>query len=457
MGEERKDAGEAVSGPAQTARKDGEALPGVEARPGVEVLAVQQGRTEARPAALGKAMKRPAVWVVAQITGVALGLADWLSSPWRRVGLLAGLATLGLVFNPPVKAIPPGEVALRTSRLTGDMKLFHEGGAIVVPLIHELRRFSLRDQVYRPGESTLATDRSAYQSLEGLPIGLQVTVRWSLDPERILTAARRLPDDVGGDLVGPTVDGVLHRMVAQKTVREIFTGKRMELAAAVEKEVGERLAPDGVLLKSLAIGSVDLPHEYKQGLEQMLSEELANDRMHVTLELKEKLVRQTELEAQAEAKRSLTEAEARGQQQVIAAKAQAEAMKHVLPFKEKEIQQKRMEAEARGIERTTEAKAAAQARVMEAEAEATARHKLAEADVFKAEQLGRVASEQMARDAEVISKNPLLIQKAFAEKLSEHLQVVVAPPSSSGFFAQSLLNQPVPGQVAARAAQGDGQ
>lgn len=405
---------------------------------------------------LGTSIKTTAVGLAAHATAGTLAVADWLASPWRRVGILVALALVALVLNPPVKAIPPGEVALRTSRLTGDMRLFHEGGALVVPFIHELRPFSLRDQVYRPRRSLSARGEAPFQSAEGLPVGLEVTARWALDPDRILTSARRLPLDVGADLVGPTVDAVLHRGVAKATVREIFASKRLELQDAAEKEVRERLAPEGVLLKTLALGSVDLPPEYKQGLEKMLADELANDRMHLTLELKEKQVRETELEAAAEAARKLKEAEARGQEQVIAAKAQAEAMKHVLPFKQKEIEQRRMEAEARAVQRTTEAKASADSRRIEAAAEAESRLRLAQADVegrrkqaeldvetgrkqaevaaFRAESLGKVRTDELAREAEVITRNPLLVQKAFAEKLSEHLQVVVAQPGETPFL-----------------------
>src|SRR5262249_28064774 len=75
-------------------------------------------------------------------------------------------------------------------------------------------------------------------------------------------------------------------------------------------------------------------------------EELAAERMRYTLELKEKNIKQTQLEAQADKVRRETAAEAAGAEQVIAAKSQAEALKHVLPLKEKEIEEKRLEAEA---------------------------------------------------------------------------------------------------------------
>jgi hypothetical protein len=65
---------------------------------------------------------------------------------------------------------------------------------------------------------------------------------------------------------------------------------------------------------------------------------------------------------------------------------------------------------------------------------------------------GKANSAQLARDSDVIAKNPLLIQKTLADKLSDKIQVVVAPPSTSGFFASRLLGMPAaarPGSAAA--------
>ena len=48
----------------------------------------------------------------------------------------------------------------------------------------------------------------------------------------------------------------------------------------------------------------------------------------------------------------------------------------------------------------------------------------------------------MIRDAcddELIAKNPLMIQKTVADKLSDKIQVIVAPPSAGGFFAGRKL------------------
>ena len=174
----------------------------------------------------------------------------------------------------------------------------------------------------------------------------------------------------------------------------------------------------------------------------MLAAELANEQMKFTLELKEKAVKESELLAEAQKVRRETEAQAAAQEQVIAAQAQAEAMKHILPFKEKQIRQRELEAEAEKAARIGNAQAAAEARRIEAQAEADSRRKLADAEAYRLDQVGKVNSEQMAREGAILAKSPLLIQKTMAEKLSDKVQVIIASPGASGrFLGENLIGR----------------
>jgi regulator of protease activity HflC (stomatin/prohibitin superfamily) len=246
--------------------------------------------------------------------------------------------------------------------------------------------------------------------------------------------ARRLPRDVGKDLIEPVVDGVLYRTLSRFTVKEIFSEKRAEMQRTVESELRDALAKDGVAVRSVFLGNVDLPPQYRQGMEGLLAEELLTQKMKYTLELKEKAVKETELLAEAHKVERQKQAEAEAQAQVIAAKGQAEAMKHVLPFKQKEIKQRRLEAEARKQTRVKDAEADAEARKIESGAEADARRRLADADAYRLDVTGKAHSEQLARESRLIAENPLLIQKALADKLSDKIQVIVASPDSAGAF-----------------------
>jgi regulator of protease activity HflC (stomatin/prohibitin superfamily) len=173
-------------------------------------------------------------------------------------------------------------------------------------------------------------------------------------------------------------------------------------------------------------------------MERLLTEELNADKMRFTLELKDKQVKEAQLVAEAEKVKREKEAEATGNQEIIAAKARAEAMKHILPFKEREIEQRRLEAEASKVARLRTAEAEADARRIEAGGEADSRRRLADAEAYRLEVTGKATSEQMAREGAVVSQNPLLIQKSMADKLSDNIQVIIAPPQA-GFVAAGLL------------------
>ncbi len=360
----------------------------------------------------------------------------------RTVLLVAGLAVASayvLWKNPPLASIEHGEVGVRSNRLTGSTTELHEGSAIVLPGLHRLRTLPLRDQVYRPQGSLHADGESPFQSVEGLSLGVDLSVRYALDPTRVASMASGLPNDLGADIVQPAVNGVIYKVMARYTVREIFSSKRAELQQAIETELKPRLAADGVLLKGVTLGKIDLPEDYRRGMDRLLAEELAAEKMRYTLVLKEKQVEQTALEAQADGVRREKQAEAAAREQIIAAKAQEEAMKHVLPFKQKQIEQRQLEAEAEKQARVKNAEASAQARRIEAQGEADSRQKLADAEAYRLQKVGQANSEQMAREGALITRHPLLIQKTLADKLSDKVQVIIAPPPADGGFIGGAL------------------
>lgn len=347
--------------------------------------------------------------------------------------------------HPPVQTVARGEIGVRSNHLTGAASHFREGSVWVLPGLHDLRRLPMRDQVYRPVQSAKASGDAPFQSVEGLSIGVDLTIRYALDPAQVARIAKTLPDDIGGQIVEPAVQGVIYKAFTRYTVREIFSSKRGEIQQAIESELKARLAADGIVLRAVQMGKVDLPAEYRAGMEKLLAEELETEKMRYTLELKDKRVKETALDAEAEKVRREKAAEAAGNEQIIAARAQSEAMKHVLPFKQKQIQQRRLEAEAEKQSRIRTAEGSAQARRIEAAGEADSRQKLADAEAYRLERVGKVASEQMERDGALITKHPLLIQKTMADKLSDKVQVIIAAPGADGgFIGANLLGGPKP-------------
>jgi regulator of protease activity HflC (stomatin/prohibitin superfamily) len=351
------------------------------------------------------------------------------------------IAAIALYRHPPAQSIGRGEVGFRTNLATGEVTEWRDGSVLVLPGLHETRVVSLRDQVYKPAHSARADGEAPLQSLEGLSLGVDLSVRYAIDPAKARALAGTLPDDVAGAIVEPAAQGIIYRTFARYTVREIFSTKRAEIQQVIEAELRAKLAADGIVLRSLLVGKVDLPADYRRAMNEMLAEELASEKMRYTLDLKEKRVQETALEGEAEKVRREKAAEALGQAQVIAARSQEEAMKHVLPFKQRQIEQRKLEAEAETVTRIKNAQAAAQARRIEAGGEAAARQKLADAEVYRLERVGKANAAQMGREGAALTAHPLLVQKALAEKLSDRLQVIVAPPGTDGDLVGALLGK----------------
>jgi len=402
-------------------------------------------------------VRRGLIEPLGRLAGSAAAAVRTLGAGLRRsrgriaIVALPILMVYGLCTHPPLASVRRGEVLVRTDALDGTVSVYTSGTVLVVPAIHQVRRYSIRDQVYRPAESASATGPAPFQSVEGLSIGVDLAVRWTVDRARLAQMSREFPDDISADLVAPAVQGIVYPTFARYSVREIFSQRRTQIQSELFVELRPKFTAMGLVLREVEMGKVDLPPDYRAGMEKLLSEELETEKIHYTLQLKEAQVKQQQVEAEADKVRRQTAAEAQGQEQVIAARAQEETMKHILPFKRKQIEQRQLEAEAEKVARIRTAEGAAEARRIEARGEADSRQKLADAEAYRLDLVGRANAGQMEREGALVERYPLLIQKTLADKLSDKVQVIIAPlPAEGQFIGSSLLGQsPVPIAAAA--------
>jgi regulator of protease activity HflC (stomatin/prohibitin superfamily) len=356
---------------------------------------------------------------------------------------VTALTAYALYRNPPMQSVGRGEIGVRVNQMNGEVSEWREGSVLVIPGLHDMRVYSLRDQTYQPEQIKRAEGPAPLQSVEGMSLGVDLSVRYALDAAKLRVTSKNLPDNISGEIVEPAVQGIVYKVFARYTVREIFSTKRVEIQQAIEKELADKLAQDGLLLRAVQVGKVDLPADYRRGMNGLLAEELATEKMRYTLELKDKRVKEIALDGEAEKVRREKAAEAAAREQIIAAKGQEEAMKHVLPFKQRQIEQRQLEAEADKQSRIRVAEGSAQARRVEAGGEADARQKLADAEAYRVERVGKSNAEQMAREGLLVTQHPLLIQKTLADKLSDKVQVIIAPPpGDGGFIGANLVGVP---------------
>jgi len=367
---------------------------------------------------------------------------DSSSIRWRLFTRYVVIAVLLLLPGLSIVVVPSGTAGVRVSQLSGTLGgTIYPGTHFVSPLVQHVELYNVRDQIYSTTAADMSKKGTALKvySREGLPLGLGISVRYQLDPRRLPFMESNLPRPIESELLPAVVANAFRQTISGYMVRDVFSTKREEVRRAAAESITTRLASDGIVVKEVMLRDIDLPQEYAKGLEGLLVKAQENDRLTIEVEMKQKMVRTAELEAEADKVRQVKQSEARAQSTVLEAKAQADAMQYTLPLKEKQIQQSRLEAEARKEATVKGAEAAAQAKVIDSKAELEKRNLLSEADAQRVRLLAVADAARMKSEAEVLKDNPLLIQKIIAERLSDKVQIMMVPIDGKGFFANDVL------------------
>jgi regulator of protease activity HflC (stomatin/prohibitin superfamily) len=405
---------------------------------------------------------------------------------WRLARQLVIWAVAPILLALSIIVVPDGFAGVRVSQIWGARPgTLYPGVHIVTPLVDNVVLYDTREQVYttRASEPTqvetdaegtpnltgkVATPRVTstksttndgevllVQAREGLNIGLAVSVRYRLDPQRLSYIHANLPQPVGEEVVAPTVATIYRQLAPNYITKEIFATKREELRSAASNAITARLGADGIIVREVLLRNLKLPEEYAKGLEGLLLKEQENEQLGTDQEIKQKQVRIAELEAEAQKAREVKQAEAQAQVRVLQAKAESDAMQYTLPLKQKQIEQSKLEAQARKEATLQNADAAAQAKIIDSKAELERQRNLADAEANRIRVTAAADSERMKFEAAVLKSNPMLIQKIIAERLSDKLQIMMVPVDGKNFFANDVFRSAFSG-VGATGGSDDG-
>jgi regulator of protease activity HflC (stomatin/prohibitin superfamily) len=370
---------------------------------------------------------------------------------WRRRLTAIALALIAVwaisrLLKGSVREIEPGFAGISVNKLTGDLQVLPPGSAWRPRALYDLHTVRVSDQLLSGPAGTFGVS-----TREGVAAQLTVQARWAIDRRRLLSQWAALPPDPARELVAPVLAAAFRSAAPAYDARQLISEKREELAAIAARTARLRLAESGIILKEVLIGDLTLPPEYERGRLAMVDEVQNAERMDVTLKLKAKEVEKTRLEADAQKARTEKQAEAAASQRLIAARAESEAMKYLLAQKEKEITQKKLEAEADKETRVQRAQAEAQVAKIQSEAEAQRRRTLADAEAYSIRATSIAQFENLKREAELISANPLLVPKTFADRLSDKVQVILTPTIGGEAFTGEVFKRVISGEPAVAA------
>jgi regulator of protease activity HflC (stomatin/prohibitin superfamily) len=352
---------------------------------------------------------------------------------WRGPAALVLVACLPLLLATSIVVVPSGMGGVRVSQFSGTLPgTLYPGLHFVTPLVESVETFDLRDHLFTAGiveeGAKLGTQKNglSVQSREGLNIGLAVTVRYRLDPNKLASVQAHMPQPVDKELVPPVVASAWRELAPAYTVQEIFSSKREEVRAKASEVITRKLGADGIFVEEVMLSDIQLPAEYAKGLEGLLLKEQEDDQLGVVTDIQQKQVRIAELQAEADAVQKVKAAEGEAQSRVVEAKGEADAMQYTLPLKEKQIEQSKLEAEA-------------EAKVIDSKAELQRRNLMADAEASRVRLMASANAERMTSEAALLNKSPLLINKIVAERLSDKIQVLMVPSDGKFFFANDVF------------------
>jgi regulator of protease activity HflC (stomatin/prohibitin superfamily) len=390
-----------------------------------------------------------------------------LRIPWRplrRLSLLALLVLGALLLwrgvERSLRSVPPGWVGVSVNRFTGSVAVLDPGTYLRPSALYQIHPVRISDQLLSGAEGEFHVTTK-----EGVLARVSVQARWAISRKSLLATWSAMPPRPGEELVAPVLFAAFRTAAPRYEVLKLIAEQREELSSVAAATARERLAESGIVLKEVLIGDLVLPEEFEKGRVAMVDEVQATERLDVTLKKKAKQIEETRLTAEAQKARQVQEAEAAAEQKVIGARAEADAMKHVLALKEKQIEQRKLEAEAERqsiVERAhaaadaakIQAIGAAEATRIQTEAEAERRRTMADAEAYATRTSSLAEFEGLEREARLVTANPLLIPKTFADRLSDRVQVILTPSIGGEAFTGEFVKRAASGQsVAAEQAE----
>lgn len=372
---------------------------------------------------------------------------DWkppeISAARLAIALVAIFLAISafLFFRGSFRAVEPGHTGVSINRFTGALETLPPGTHFRPRSLYQIHTVRVSDQLLSGPDGTFSVS-----TREGVVAQMTVQARWSIDRRRLLSSWAALPPNPERELVAPVLAAAFRSAATRYDVGKLVSESREEIAEISARQARTRLAESGIVLKEVLIANLVLPPEYERGRVAFVDEVQSTDRMAVTLRLKEKEVEKAKLEAEAQKAMVVSHAEAAASQRLIGARAEADAMKYVLSLKEREIQQKKLEAAGERESRVARAKAEAEVTRIQADAEVSRRKLIADAEAYSIRATSLAQFEGLQREAELVSSNPLLIPKTFADRLSDKVQVILTPTIGGEAFTGEVLKRVANGQ-----------
>ena len=155
--------------------------------------------------------------------------------------------------------------------------------------------------VYDVRENQLEEEMTVLSS-NGLNITVDVTVRIHPSYDKIGDLHEKFGKDYLNSLVRPEVRSAVRKVIGRFEPEELYSTKREEVQAMIEKDIEENLSKNFVTMKVALIRDIELPQKVRDAIEEKIQAEQAALKYDYILQQERKEAERKIIEAEAKSK-----------------------------------------------------------------------------------------------------------------------------------------------------------
>ena len=138
-------------------------------------------------------------------------------------------------------------------------------------------------------------------SSNGATIDMDVSVRYSPDPQRLPLLHTTYGPAYYERLVQPVVRSVAREVVGQFEPEELYSTRREELQDQIEARVSRQIGDQYITLSDILIRDIELPQQVRQAIESKLQEEQRAQQVQFSIEREQLEAERKRIEAEGQA------------------------------------------------------------------------------------------------------------------------------------------------------------
>jgi prohibitin 2 len=195
----------------------------------------------------------------------------WLHARFTvRRGIVAALMLLALLLvASSLTVVPAGHRGVVFNVFEGVRPwALSDGIHVVSPLVNHVSTYDIRSQTYsmvaggEDPEKKGQSDTLWAPTVDGLKVGLDVTVRFRPDPDRLPDLHATVGPEYQEKVVRPQIRNVTRMVVSEYAVMDIYGKSRAGIQQQIFDRLKGRFAADGVVLEDVLLRNVAVSADF---------------------------------------------------------------------------------------------------------------------------------------------------------------------------------------------------